>query len=158
MSFTIVSKPALNKDGYAKVTFKGHVKEDALVDSITGEQTRRAFVKLAFEIMDTTRKSPIKVNVIGGALTGKFLTAIEALGYSLKSPTLTEDSDGFQVETTETSDEEGFELETVDAQALIDELELHLEAARGSVLLAKVVKSKRGYWEIDVDTLKPLTK
>lgn len=158
MSFTIVAKPALNKDGYAKVTFKGHVKEDATFDKDTGEQTRRAFVKLAFEIMDTTRKQPIKANVVGGALTGRFLQTLEALGFYLPTPELTEDSDGFAVEGLATVDDSGFELETTDTQALIDELEAHLDSVRGTALLAKVSKSKRGYWEIDVDTLKPISK
>jgi hypothetical protein len=161
MSFKIIAKPALNKDGYAKVTFKGHESVEAVVNVDTGEITKRAYVKLMFDVMDTTRKSPIRVNVVGsGALGGRFLTTLEALGFDLAEVTgqvLEEDSDGFAVETTRAKDSDGFEIEEPTED--VDELVINfLESVVGTSLLAKVTKDKRGYWEIDVDTLKPLSK
>jgi hypothetical protein len=96
------------------------------------------------------------MNVVGGALTGRFLTCIEALGYTLPRPELALDSDGFEVETTGQVDDDGFEIETVDSQALIDELENHLDSARGKTFVGKVGKNQKGFWEIEVESLKPL--
>ncbi len=158
MSFQIIAKPALNQDGQAKVTFRGWEQVDAQFDAVTGEQVKRGYVKLMFEIMDTTRKSPIKANVIGGALTGNFLTTLEALGFSLPAPSTTIDSDGFTVEVSGEADEDGFETDDTNPAEVVEAVKVHLDNSSGTQLLAKVAKNKRGYWEIDVDSLKPLKK
>ena len=155
MSFAIIAKPALNKAGFAKATYKGFEEVQPQFDSKTGEQVKRGYVKLEFELMDTTRKSPIKANIIGGALTGKFLSALVALGFKLPEPTLTTDDDGFAVETTGDHDDEGFETDSTDSVQLIESLKMHLTEVKGAVLLAKVSKNQRGYWEIDTDSLQP---
>jgi hypothetical protein len=154
MSFQIIAKPALNKAGLTKLTYKGFEEVDPQFDAKTGEQIKRGYTKLMFEIMDTTRKSPIKANVIGGALTGYFLKTIEALGFAMP----TTDADGFNVELDGALDSDGFETEDTNATELIESLKAHLEKVNGIVLLAKVEKNKRGYWEIDTDSLQPFDK
>ncbi|AFZ03008.1 hypothetical protein [Calothrix sp. PCC 6303] len=156
MSFTIVPKPALNKDGYAKVTFKGYEEIAAQYDSDTGEEIKRAYVKLAFEIMDTTRKSPIKANIIGGAITGRFQTTLAVLGFELPEAASGEDSDGFRIEIAGQEGADGFEIEVIEEEQTLDLLREQLDSAVGVSLIAKVVKNKRGYWEIETDTFKPL--
>jgi hypothetical protein len=155
MSFKIIAQPALNKQGFAKLTFKGYQEVEAQFDADTGEQTKRAYTKLLFTVMDTTRKSPINANVIGGALTGNFLTALTALGFELPTPELAEDNDGFSVETMAV-DEDGFEIADVDEEGVVANLKAHLTSVIDSNYLAKVAKNKRGYWEIDINSIKPL--
>lgn len=155
MSFQIIAKPALNKAGLAKLTYKGYEEVEPQFDAKTGEQLKRGYTKLMFEIMDTTRKSPIKANVIGGVLTGYFLKTIEALGFVMPTAQTTTDADGFNVELAGALDSDGFETEDTDETELIEALKEHLEEVKGTVLLSKVAKSKKGYWEIDVDSLTP---
>lgn len=155
MSFQIIAKPALNKAGLAKLTYKGFEEVEPQFDAKTGEQLKRGYTKLMFEIMDTTRKSPIKANVIGGVLTGYFLKTIEALGFVMPTAQTTTDADGFNVELAGALDSDGFETEDTDETELIEALKEHLEEVKGTVLLSKVAKSKKGYWEIDVDSLTP---
>lgn len=152
MSFKVIATPALNKQGFAKLTFKGFKEVPAVYDKDTGEQVKRDYVKLTFSIMDTTRKNPIEANIIGGALTGRFLETLNALGFELPKSETTEDEDGFETEIGELADD-GFEIDESNPDELIESLRTHLNTIIGKIYIAKVEKSKRGYWEIKTDTI-----
>lgn len=152
-TFIKASKPALNKEGYAKVTYTGfETGVSAKADEKTGEL--KPYIKLLFTAMDTTRRSPIAVNVLGNARlteSNAITKTLVAMGYREVSE-LTLDDDGFEVELTE-EDSEGFELESTDDN---DEVESFLSERVGKVYLCKLVKNKKGFLELAVDTLKLL--
>jgi hypothetical protein len=146
MTLRIPATPAINKQGRAKVTFLGYEKLDERLDEKTGV-VKQGYTKLMFEIMDTTRKSPIKTNIVSGSLSVSFKAVLESLGVSFEEfkAETTEDEEGYSLEGT--LDDDGFTIETVD-ETTVNFIFVRLDALADSVYTAKVSKNAKGYWEL----------
>lgn len=157
-NFTAAFKPALNREGYAKLTFLGTgsqtgTKEDGTVWEI---------FKLAFEVMGTTRGVNQKVSIVTNyvyAIDNALGRAMQNMGYVANGETenLIEDEDGFLV-TSVSEDNDGFEI----ASDAIPNIEQFFDECVGKIYLAKISKitegKRKNFWEIDVDSLKLFTK
>lgn len=153
MAFKVASKPALNKDGYAKVTFK-NVEEGTRTDKTTGEI--KEYTKLIFSVMDTSRSNPLNINLFMDVLgTVKADLLLTGLGFEYSQP-LEADEDGFGVESI-VADEDGFDV-GVSSDEYIQAVCDFLEEIKDKNYLAKVERNGKGYWELDINTLKPFTK
>lgn len=153
MSFKVAPKPALNRDGYAKVTFV-NCEHGEKTNEETGEV--KEYARLVFSIMDLTRKNPIKTSVFIRALGTKATDELlDNLGFNFSSvqPELKEDDDGFASHLHELADDD-FE-QTDEELALVEQVEAFLSDIEGKTYLAKVAPDKNGYWAIDVKSLEP---
>jgi hypothetical protein len=157
MTFTQAFRPALNKEGFSRLTFLGYaIKEGVKKDKDTKEEKAWKLFELKFEVMGAVRGTSKEIglstnfqydadNLLGKTLAG--------MGYEPPALQIVEDEEGFGVVAVET-DEEGFGVE--------DEVDLGIEKflteAVGNVYLAKVYKptegNKKGFWQIDVESLK----
>ena len=154
MNFSIPSKPALNKDGFAKVTFIGLTNDTS--EKLDKNGNPYLYSKLVFQVMDTTRKSPITVSVVSSKYTGEFKQVIESMGFVSQTTkeTTTTDSEGFEITLDKLADD-GFEITTETDEDLILEISDYLDSIRGTAFLAKVNKDKRDFWKLDVSSIKP---
>lgn len=168
--------PAVNKDGFSRLTFKGMdkkagispVKDKAGNETInpeTGEVKTKEWViiNLTFEVMGRVKGTSQKVAVTVGEryseenLLGKTLTAMGFVPPEVETVT---DDEGFEVEILP-EDEEGFG-QVEDDDALGQSIDTFIEASLDKVYIGKVEKAtdgkRKGYLQLDVETLKPLTK
>lgn len=142
----LASVPALNKEGFSRVTYLGLEDCQGKADEKTGEI--REYTKLKFTILDKTKLSPISANVIGQALNERELwETVQGMGYIAPE---TEDSldDG--------DDDLSDEPAIVDDE--LDSIVNYLEGQQGKHFLCKVERDKRGYWAIKPETLTPYVK
>ncbi len=151
--FTAKFQPAKNKQGLSKLTFIGtDTKEGVKKD---GEPW--SMFKINFDCMGKFYGTKQVISITTGFtydpdnLLGKTLTAF---GFELPEPETVEDEEGFEVVKPENLDDEGFEITEAPKLDVID----FLKGKIGTVFVASVVKTDRGFWSIDVDTLKPMTK
>ncbi len=151
MTFTQAFRPALNKEGFSRLTFLGFAIKEGVKD---GKEWK--LFELKFEVMGAVRGTTKEIglstnfqydtdNLLGKTLAG--------MGYEPPTLATVEDEEGFEVVAVDT-DDEGFGVE--------DEVDLGIEdfltEAVGNVYLAKVYKptegAKKGFWQIDVESLK----
>jgi hypothetical protein len=170
-NFTSAFTPALNKDGFAHLTFDGlSVKEgitqtkdkdgNCIVDEETGEiQTKEwKITSFVFIIKGRVRGTTQKVYMNVGekfseaSRLGKTLTN---MGFVTPEVETVNDEDGFAVESTDI-DDDGFD--DVEGDLIPDAIESFIEESKGKVFIGKPVRSKKGFLDIDVDTLKPFKK
>jgi hypothetical protein len=148
----VPAKPALNKDGFARITFKGHSEhEQEKTSSRTGEVYVSTYTKLAFEIMDTTRTKPIRANIILGSLNDYAREVLGKLGYQMLTANVEFDSDGFEIVLGEL-DEDGFEKASETSE--IADIDNFLNALKDTSFLAKLARDEKGYYRIDHTTIK----
>lgn len=154
----VASTPALNKDGFAKVTLteiktdfrKNKETGEPLIDEKTGEL--KDYTQLVFSVMDTTRKVPIRAGVFMPDLnTPKADAILKGLGYTPAQ--LTTDEDGFAVVETDLG-EDGFEVADEAGEQLV-QVTTFLQSKIGSVYLAKVQRDGDYRWAIDTASLAP---
>lgn len=155
----VASTPAINKDGFSKVTFVSWSEEirktketkEPVSNPETGEV--ESYITLNFSIMDTTRQNPIKrklfLSSIGTAYSD---TLLSGLGFT-RVVEYEADDDGFLVEKVEV-DDDGF-TSSNDAN-LVSQVVEFLDGIVGKHYLAKVERDNKGYWEIVPETLKPI--
>lgn len=165
--FTAPFQPALNASGDAKLTFVGlEIKTGIAKDSGREYQLNN----LKFEVMGKTRGTSTLVSVSSGKvfdIQSNFCKALINMG--LKSQILmdiyqqimgdvatSEDSDGFEVEDIP-EDDDGFGV--TDAPELdFSELEKFCLLNCQKVFTGKVFLNDKKYWEINAETIKPLSK
>ena len=152
--------PALNKEGLSKLTLTGfeHLK-DVKVDEKTGKEKPWELFKICFVCKAKYRgMEPQKVSISTGVkysqdnLLGKTL---KALGIQIDEDLEMElDEDGFEAEAiSETLDNDGFE----DSDILLDiDVESLIKAKIGINYKAKISRSKKGFWGVDIDSLQIL--
>lgn len=165
MTFTTAFRPALNKDGYARLQYIGYeikTGESDVTDKKTGEITKREWKMLCinFDVKGVVRGTSQKVSINPSFsysednLLGKTL---KALGYTHPSVEIIEDEEGFETVAMD-EDEEGFG-QVEDNNLGIEEF---LNTITDKVFIGKINKAtegkRKGYWEIDVETVKPFVK
>ena len=167
--------PAVNKDGYSRLTFVGLdrksgttiVKDKAgneVIDTETGEVKTKEWVinNLVFDVMGRVKGTSQKVSVTVGErysndnLLGKTL---QAMGFVSPEVETVTDDEGFDVEVLP-EDEDGFGV--IEGDTLGEALENFIACVQGKVFIAKLSKltegKRKGFWNIDVETLKPFSK
>lgn len=149
--FTAKFQPALNKKGYSKLTFMGtEIKEGKNKD---GESWEMFLIK--FDCLGKFHGSSQIVSVSCGFqydsdnVLGKTLAA---MGYIAPEVKTSVDPDGFEIEDVGDLDDDEF-LQTETPKLDFTEF---FKSQIDKVFTAKLTKSDRGFWSIDVDTLKPL--
>jgi hypothetical protein len=165
--FTAPFQPALNASGEAKLTFVGlEVKTGKTKDSGRDYQLNN----LKFEVMGKVRGTSTFVNISSGKvfdIQSNFCKALINMG--LKPQILmdiynqimgdvptTEDSDGFEVEDIP-EDDDGFGV--IDTPELdFSDLEKFCLLNCQKVFTGKVFQNDKKYWEINAETIKPLSK
>lgn len=161
-TFVSAFKPALNKEGYAKLTFLGTGTQSGVKNEGTEQERLWELFKLVFEIQGVVRGNNQKVSITSSYTYDEDSTlgkALKAMGFKKEASELqlVEDEDGFGVSTF-VEDTEGFEV----ASESVPDIEGFLEGCKGIVFIGKVQKGKegksKGFWEIDVDTLKPFVR
>jgi hypothetical protein len=159
--------PAVNATGHAKLTFVGLDSKNGLTKA---ESRPYQINNLKFEVMGRNRGTSTFVNITSGTtfdIQSNFCKALINMG--LKPQILmdiyqqimgdvetTEDSDGFEVEDIP-EDDDGFGV--TDAPDLdFSELEKFCLLNCQKVFTGKVYQNDKKYWEIDAETITPLTK
>lgn len=173
MTFTHAFTPAVNKDGFSKLTFKGletksgiTVQKDKegneIVDPETGEVKTRdwTLTNLTFEVMGRVKGTfqvvPVSVgdkyspdNTLGKVLHG--------MGFALPEDNIVLDDEGFEVAEL-SEDTEGFGV----VDDLQNEINEFLSDSEGKTYIAKVSKAtegkRKGFWVIDINTIHPFKK
>lgn len=164
MTFTQAFRPALNKDGYARLQFIGYEVKKGIsqqTNKETGEVVDKPYelFSIIFDVKGVVRGTNQKVSITTGLtysddnLLGKTL---EALGF--KNEIATElDDEGFEVVAV-SQDEDGFE--EIENNEL--EIESFLDSIKDKIFVAKLNKAtegkRKGFWEVDVSSLKPFIK
>jgi hypothetical protein len=149
--FTQSFRPALNKDGYSRLTFIGcETKEGTKEDGTPWSMFNINFlVKGAIPGTDKIIPVTTGFNYDPDNLLG---TTLAKLGFTLPEPEYIQDDEGFEVAEIET-DDEGFGVEP---DTRLDIFEF-LESIEGNVYIAKVNKmtegKRKGFWVIDVNTI-----
>ena len=156
-TFTAAFRPALNKEGFGKLTFLG-----TSTQSGTNEDgTPWEIFKLNFEVMGATRGVNQKISITTNyqyAEDNKLGKALLNMGFVPPKPAeLVADDQGFMKDAVQ-EDEDGFEQ----ANDVVPDIEGFLESCKGIVYVGKLGKAtegkQKGYWEIDIDSLKPFVK
>lgn len=159
--------PAVNATGHAKLTFVG-------LDVKTGltklESRPYQINNLKFEVMGKVRGTSTFVNITSGTnfdIESSFCKALVNMGMSPKilldihlemfgEVETVEDRDGFEVEDIP-EDSDGFGV--VEGQDYdFSEIEKFCLENNTKVFTGKVYQNDKRYWEIDAETIKPLTK
>ena len=148
--FTTKFQPALNKEGYSKLTFVGSEIKQGVKDD-----REWSIFFLNFEVMGKIRGTTQIVGVPCGFTfdpdnnLGKSLLA---MGFKIPEVKTTLDADGFEVEDDEDIADDDFQQ--VDPPKL--DFTLFLLSKKDSVYIAKLSKDQKGFWRVDLDTLKSL--
>lgn len=158
-TFTAAFKPALNKEGYGKLTFLGSSTQ-------SGEKEDGSswdIFKLTFEVMGAIRGVNQKILVVTNFayeednLLGKTMRHMGFIPVLNESVNMIEDDMGFMVIPV-AEDEDGFHTDC----EVVPDIDGFFKKCEGQVYLAKVCKviegKRKGFWEIDVDSLKPFVK
>jgi len=159
--------PAVNATGHAKLTFIG-------LDTKTGltKVERRPYQinNLKFEVMGKVRGTSTYVNITSGTnfdIESPFCKALINMGINQQilldihlamfgEADTIEDSDGFEVEDIP-EDSDGFGI--IEGQEYdFSEIEKFCLENNTNVFTGKVFQNDKKYWEIDAETIKPLTK
>jgi hypothetical protein len=164
-TFTTAFKPALNKEGYARLQFIGHEIKSGVskvTNNETGEITDREWVLLSidFDCKGVIRGTNQKISITTGLtysednILGK---ALSKLGYKPPTSDVVFDDEGFEVAAT-TDNKEGFE----EVDNLVLGIEDFLQSIVDKVFIAKIKKAtegkRKGFWEIDIDSLQLFVK
>lgn len=146
----VASKPALNKDGFCKFTvveFKAD-QPGTRVNPDTGEIDTEDY--LLVKIMDTTRKAPLVQKLYIPKLNSARADVLLAnLGYVSQTRV---DEEGFETEVGEIGDD-GFETEA-EGTDLVAEVTAFLNTLADKSYLAKIERNKKGFWTIDIESIK----
>ena len=151
--FTKSFVPAINKDGFSKLTFTGYETKEGVSEK-TGKEW--SMFRIIFRCMGRVRGVDRELAVTTGFtynadnILGKTLSA---MGFKESDKALETDEDGFGVES-ETFADDGFTVDESESQ--LDILGF-LDSQVGTVYLGKVFRNEKGYLTIDVETLEPLT-
>lgn len=174
--FSTAFAPATNKAGLSKLTFLGlDIKEgykpqldkngNEIIDPETGEVKVRHWmlVNLTFDVMGVVRGSNQKISITCSEkyspenLLGKTLAA---MGYVPPAIQTELDDDGFEVQASELDEDEFEQIDESESGA--DSIEKFLKSCESKYFVAKVSKisegKRKGFWAIDVSTLKPFVK
>lgn len=147
--FTAKFQSAKNKNGESKLTFIG-------TDIKEGEKEGKpwSIFKFRFLCMGKFHGSDQEVGLITGFqyepdnVLGRTLNA---MGFKTPTPNTVFDDDGFEIVEPENLDDDGFEVTLAPKLNVIGFLETKVD----SLYIAKLAKNQKGFWEIDVDTLRP---
>ena len=148
--FSTKFQPALNKEGYSKLTFVGSEIKQGIKDD-----REWSIFFLNFEVMGKIRGTTQIVGVPCGFTfdpdnnLGKSLLA---MGFKIPEVKTTLDADGFEVEDDKDIADDDFQQ--VDPPKL--DFSKFLESKKSSIYIAKLSKDQKGFWRVDVDTLKSL--
>lgn len=163
IELTAAFRPALNKEGKARITFK---TAGEFVGTRKADESEFKTFQFIFEVMSAIRgQAPklIKVNASfqldaanpGSTRLGQLLVA---LGFEFSEPELVENEDGFQMEGEAELDEDGFAVEEDNLLDLGKRVEEFLPTVEDKVFVGKVKQNEKGYWDIDIASLKPFVK
>ena len=147
--FTTKFQPAKNKAGLSKLTFIG-------TDVLEGEKDGKpwSMFKFRFLCMGKFHGSDQEISLTTGFqyepdnLLGK---ALAAMGFETPNPNTVEDDDGFEVVEPENLDDDGFDVTLAPKLDVISFLDTKID----SVYIANLSKNQKGFWSINVDTLRP---
>lgn len=155
-TFTSAFRPALNREGYAKLTFLGSGSQSGSKDGKDWE-----IFKLVFEVQGVVRGTNQKITIVTNyqySEDNQLGRALKGMGFVPEPLELIQDEDGFDV-VDAVQDEDGFEV-VDDAQ--LPDIEGFLKSCEGRVFIGKVNKivegKRKGFWEVDVDSIKPFMK
>ena len=152
--FSNAFRPALNKQGYSKLTFVGiEVKEGKRKDS---KEPWSMFL-IKFDCMGKYYGSSQEVSVNTGFsydLDNSLGKVLSCMGFEPPKIKTVVDPDGFEIESPESLDDDDFARE----KAPELDVEGFLESKVGQIFLGKVVKNDRGFWVVDPSSLKPIKK
>ncbi len=148
--FTTKFQPARNKAGLSKLTFVG-------TDVLEGEKEGKpwSMFKFRFLCMGKYHGSDLEISLTTGFkyepdnLLG---LALASMGFESPTANTVVDEDGFEVVEPENLDEDGFEVTEAPKLDVVGFLETKIN----SVFVARVSKNQKGFWSIDVNTLKPM--
>jgi hypothetical protein len=149
--FTQSFRPALNKEGYSKLTFIGcETKEGTKEDGTPWSMFNINFlVKGAIKGTDKIIPVTTGFNYDPDNLLG---TTLAKLGFVEPEIEMTNDDDGFEESVSE-QDEDGF-YEDPDRQLNITEF---LSSIEGNIYIGKISKmtegKRKGFWVIDVNSI-----
>lgn len=163
--FKTAFTPALNKEGYSRLEFKG-LQTLAGKAGETSTRTGEVYVKdweintLTFSCkgMIKNTSQDIKITIPTKYSEGNVLARLLAnLGYVAPTLETVIDDEGFEVVETD-EDADGF-AEVEDLDLGIDSF---LESIVDKVFIAKVFRAtegkNKGQWTIDIDTIQPFVK
>lgn len=156
-------RPALNKQGLARITFKTAGEYTGKRKADDSEFKTFQFI---FEVMSAIRGQGAKLIKINASFTldaanpksTRLGQLLEALGFEFEAPELVEDEEGFAMEGAATEDEDGFAVEEDNLAEIGSRIEQFLPTVEEKVFVGKVYQNKLGYWDIDIDSLKPFVK
>lgn len=155
-TFTAAFRPSLNKEGFGKLKFLGTSTQSGIKE----DGTPWEMFKLNFEAIGVSRGVNQKISITVNyqyAEDNKLGKTLSNMGFAPKPVELVPDDAGFMVAVVQ-EDEDGFET----ANDAVPDIEEFLESCKGVVYVGKLNKAtegkQKGYWEIDVDSLKPFVK
>jgi hypothetical protein len=162
MTFTQAFSPALNKDGFAKITFmelKSLSGKAGAISEKTGEVYQKDWEinNLVFEcqgmVRGSTQNIAIKINT-KYASDNALGTLLKNMGYIEPNFETELDEDGFEIVAVD-EDEDGFaSIESLDLG-----IDSFIEESIGKVFIGKVYResegSNKGRLTIDIATIKP---
>lgn len=155
-------RPACNRLGYAKLTYKAC----ELMTGIKADGKAYEFIKLNFICMgmDRSINQAISINMSPAIdlldENSHATKVLCAMGMELPKAEETEteieyDLDGFPMDKIEVG-EDGFSVDDDDSNPHAILIEEFLDSCKRKEFLAFVAKNAKGFWDVDVDSLKPL--
>jgi len=159
-SFTTAFKPALNKEGYARLQFIGHEVKSGIskvTNKETGEITDRewSLLSIDFDCKGVVRGTNQKISITTGFNYSEDNTlgrTLSKLGYKPPISDVVLDEEGFEVVAVN-DDDEGFEI----VDNLVLGIEEFLLSIVDKVFIGRINKAtegkRKGFWEIDIDSI-----
>lgn len=165
MTFTTAFRPALNKDGFARLQYIGYEIKKGMTkvaDKKTGEIVEKEWELLClnFDVKGVVRGTSQKVSISPSFTYDEdnFLgKTLKALGYTPPTVEMVVNDEGFEELAIDENDE-GFE----DVEEIDWGIEEFLDSITDKVYVGKISKAtegkRKGFWEINVETVKPFVR
>ena len=158
-------RPAKNRQGLSKLTYKNAEMISGIKTDNQGNEKAYEFIKLNFSCMgmDRSINQALSINLSPNldVFDTESYGAKVLLNMGLALPEEDEivaetelDEDGFVMDKIEVSDD-GFSAEDSDYDGYSALIEDFLKSCQRQEFLAFVAKNSKGFWEVDVDSLKP---
>ena len=147
-------EPAVNSEGLVKLTFLRAVWETSKKKEEDGAS--KEYFKAYFETRGTNLAVSQELGTILDSqytIDNKLGRTMTNMGFALPSVELVADEDGFMRMSVK-YDEDGFEVKDDPLPDVVG----FLKSCEGKAYVAKLSKNDKGYWEIDIDSLKPFVK
>ena len=157
-------RPAKNRQGLSKLTYKNAEVISGVKTDNNGNEKAYEFIKLNFSCMgmDKSINQALSINLspnIDLFDTDSYGTKVLSnMGMDLPEEEIESeielDEDGFAIDKIEVG-EDGFTFDDGDNDGYSALIEDFLKSCQRQEFLAFVTKNSKGFWEVDVDSLKP---